>query len=118
MDESRDKLRQLINMSAVSEELKAKQLLIVNDEELSIPEVKLALAELIAAEVDAILTERGIADEVTDPEVAAALADFEQASTEAETDLAADMQLVDECLADIKEVSEEIQKAALQQSLS
>lgn len=118
MDESRDKLRQLINMSAVSDELKAKQLLVVNDEELTIPEVKMALAELIAAEVDAILTARGIADEATDPEVTAALADLEQTSAEAENDLTADLQLVDECLADIKEVSEEIQKAALKQSLS
>lgn len=102
--------------SDVPEELKAKELEIVDDQNLSTPEVVFALAKLIGEEADKVVSAAGIAIP-SDNEVEAALKNFESESAKAEEDLESDMKLVDENLQAIKEASEEIQKAALQEGL-
>ena len=119
MDEKRQKIKKIIENSDISADIKARELEIVNDENLLTPEVEIALAKLIAEEFDKKLKDDGI--DMTsmphDKEVEDALKIFEAESKEAEKDLENDMKIVDDTLKAIRETSEEIQKFALQESL-
>lgn len=118
MDEKRKNIKKYIEDSDISEELKAKELEIVNDESLSTPEVEMALAKLIGEEFDKKVAQAGVADIPHDKEVENAFKKFESEAEQAEKDLEEDMKIVDDNLKAIKETSEEIQKVALQVSLS
>ncbi|MEA2715575.1 MAG: hypothetical protein QOG91_603 [Candidatus Parcubacteria bacterium] len=117
MDEKRAKIKKYVEDADIPAELKAKELEIVNDMDLSIPEVKIALTKLIGDEFDKTLDAAGINDVPNDPEVEKSLKEFESESEAAEKDLESDMKIVDENLKDISETSEEIQKAALKAGL-
>lgn len=118
MDEKRSKLKKFIESSDISEDLKLKELTIVDDWDLMTPEVEIALAKLIASEFDKKMTDAGITDTVLSKETKDAFAHFESESEMAQKDLGDDMRIVEDSLKAIRETSEEIQKVALQASLA
>lgn len=118
MDEKRKKIKKYIEGSDISEELKAKELEIVANESFSIPEVKMALAELIGEEFDKRIANAGITAIPDDAGAENAFNKFESEVKQAEEDLENDMRIVDDNLNAIREASEEIQKVALQTSLN
>jgi hypothetical protein len=118
MDEKRQKIREYVESSNIPEHLKQKELEIVDDENLSIPEVKIALAQLIGEEFDAKIAEFGIDDIPPSEEVESAFQAFEAASEKAQQDLENDMKIVDDALKTIQETAEEIQETALKKSFS
>jgi hypothetical protein len=118
MDEKREKIRKYIEGSDIPDELKVKELAIVDDMNLLTPEVEIALAKLIGEEFDKQIANAGITDIPSDDGVEEARKAFESESAEAEKDLESDMKIVDDNLKSIQETSEEIQKVSLQSSLN
>lgn len=117
MDEKRKKIKQYIQDSDIPDELKTRELEIVDNENLSTPEVEIALAKLIGEEFDKKITSAGADDVPYDKEVESALEKYESEAKQAEKDLGDDMKIVDDNFQAIRETSEEIQKVALQASL-
>ena len=113
-----EQLRQIIQSSKVSEELKTKQLAILDNPVLSLPEIKMALAQLIGEEVDAKIEELAVTELANDPELMSLEQQVDTAAAAAEADLEADLKLIDESMDGIKAVAEEIQKMAIQESLN
>lgn len=117
MDEKRNKLKKFIEDSEIPSELKVKELAIVDDWDLTTPEIEVALAKLIAQEFDKkIATVEGI-DLAPGKEVQEAFSAYEREAKEAENALTIDMKIVDDNLKAVREASEAIQKAALEASL-
>lgn len=113
MDDRRSKLKKFIEDSDVPAELKVRELAIVDNQELSAPEIEMALTKLIAEVFDRKMEEAGITDIESRKEVVNAYNVFVGESEQAEKDLADDMKFVDENLKAIRGTAEEIQKAAL-----
>ena len=118
MDERREKIKKYIEDSDVPGNLKVKELEIVNNMNLSTPEVEIALAKLIGEEFDTKIASAGITDIPHDKEVDEAFKKFDLESKKAEEDLENDMKIVNDNLKTIQETSEEIQKIAIQESLA
>ena len=117
MDERRIKLKKFIEDSDIPADLKARELAIVDNQELSAPEIEMALAKLIADEFDKKMEAAGITNIEPGGEVTNAYNAFMTESEQAEKDLAEDMKLVDENLKVIRDTAEEIQKVALHADL-
>jgi hypothetical protein len=117
MDEKRIKIKEFVESSDVPEGLKAEELKIVEDQSLSTPEVEIELTKLIAKEFDESVASMGVTDVPKDSSVESSLNNFEQAANQAQSDLSADMEIVESNLKAVGEVSEEIQKAAIRASL-
>gem|GEM_PF-1632160 len=118
MDEKRKKIKKYIEDSDIPEDLKSKELQIVNDMNLSTPEVEVALAKLIGEEFDKKIANAGIDNVPPNEEVNTAFKKFEEESQKAQQDLESDMKIVDDTLQVIQQTSDEIQKVALRESLS
>jgi hypothetical protein len=117
MDEKRNKLKKFIEDSEIPAELKVKELAIVDDWDLSTPEIETALAKLIAQEFDKKVASIPGIDTTPGKEVQEAFSSYEREAKDAESDLAVDMKIVDDTLKAVREASEAIQKVALSASL-
>jgi len=117
MDEKRKKIKQYIEESLVSAELKAKELEIVNNEDLSTPEVEIALTKLIAEEFDATLDASGVVIVEQDEQVADSFKAFSDEAGLAEKDLEADMDIVQNNLKAIEHASDQVTMAVLEAKL-
>jgi len=116
MDEKRQKIREHVEVSDIPEHLKQKELQIIDDLELSTPEVEIAIAKLIGEQFDVMITDLGIDDIPQSEEVELALKKLESISEEAQQDLENNMKIVDDALKTIQQAAEEIQKTALEKS--
>ncbi len=117
MNEEREELRQYIKSADIPDELKERQLLVVNNTELSIPEVIIELTRLVAEDFDAYVASIGITTVPVNAQVQHAYSEFERATKEAEEEVTEGMKEVDEVLASIDDLNEEVQKTALRSSL-
>jgi hypothetical protein len=117
MDEKRNKLKKFIEDSEIPADLKVKELAIVDDWDLSTPEIEAALAKLIAQEFDKKVASVPDIDLTPGKEVQESFSAYEREAKEAENDLTNDMKIVDDTLKAVREVSEAIQQVALEASL-
>jgi hypothetical protein len=117
MDEKRNKLKKFIEDSEIPADLKVKELAIVDDWDLSTPEIEAALAKLIAQEFDKKVASVPDIDLSPSKEVQEAFSSYERDAREAEDDLTNDMNIVDDTLKAVREASEAIQQVALEASL-
>lgn len=117
MDEQRKKLKKFIEDSDIPADLKVKELAILDNSELSAPEIEMALAKLIAEEFDKKMEAAGIINIAPGKDVEDAYNTFMTESDNAQKDLEDDMKFVDENLKAIRQTAEEIQKVAMQADL-
>jgi hypothetical protein len=117
MDEKKLKIKKYIEDSDVPADLKKKELEIVNNPNLSAPEVVTELTKLLADHMDKRAAELGVTNVQEDEDVKLAEKAFETASAEAEKDLEVDFALIEENVKAIRETTDEIAKIALKESL-
>lgn len=118
MSDTKDNLKQLIEGSDVSQEVKDKAFALIDDAEKSVDEIKQEIILLISDEISSELDELG-ADTLdeNDPEVKKAKEEFENETATIEADLEEDMKTADEALDAMADHAEEEQKEALKKSL-
>ncbi|MEX0931119.1 MAG: hypothetical protein WDZ88_00015 [Candidatus Paceibacterota bacterium] len=117
MDKEREELKQYIENADIPDELKSRELAIVANTALSIPEVKMELAKLISEDVDATTARLNMNAIPQSNEERLAYKEFELISEEAGKNLKKEMELVQENLELIADLSNEIEKVSASSSV-